>query len=92
MGATKQTARIAGLIYLLFVIAGLFSLMYVPGKIIVKGNAAETAANILANQTLIRIDLAVGLISTLIFLSSAFVLYQLLKDVSRPAAMLMVSW
>jgi hypothetical protein len=90
MGATKQTARIAGLIYLLFVIAGIFSLMYVPGKIIVKGNAAETAANILAHQSLIRIDLAVGLVSSLIFLSSAFVLYQLLKDVNRQAAMFMV--
>jgi len=90
MGATKQTARIAGIIYLLFVFAGVFSLMYVPGQLIVAGDAAATASNILAHQTLIWLDLAVGLISTLIFLLAALTLYQLLKDVNRQAAALMV--
>lgn len=90
MGANKLTARIAGVIYLLFVFVGIFSLMYVAGKVTAKGNAAETAANLLAHQTLIRIDLAVGLISTLIFLLAAFTLYQLLKDTNRQHALLML--
>lgn len=90
MGATKQTARTAGVIYLLFVFVGIFSLMYVAGKVAVKGNAADTAANLLAYQALIRIDLVVGLISTLIFLLAAFTLYQLLKDTNRQHALLML--
>lgn len=90
MAATKKTARVAGLLYLLMVFTGLFTLMYVPGKLIVKGNAAETANNILAHQTLYRIDLAVALFSVLLFTLIVLALYQLLRDVSRPLATLMV--
>ncbi len=90
MTATKKTARVAGLLYLLMVFTGLFTLMYVPGKLIVKGNVAETANNILAHQTLFRIDLVVALFSVLLFTLVVLALYQLLKDVSRPLAALMV--
>jgi hypothetical protein len=42
---SKKTARIVGFLYLLTVPAALFELMYVPAKLLVKDNAAETAAN-----------------------------------------------
>lgn len=89
MGATKKTARLAGLLYLMVVITGAFSLMYVTGKLAVQGTAAETTANLLAHQSLARSDVAIGLISSLLFLFVALVLYQLLKDVDRPMAALM---
>ena len=59
MHPTNRAAHIAGAIYLLMVITGPFSLMYVPGKLIVKGNATATAANVLAHEALFR--LAIGL-------------------------------
>jgi hypothetical protein len=90
MNATNKTARVAGVLYFLMVFAGLFSLMYVPGKLIVRANATETANNILAHQALVRTDLAVGLISSVLFLLVALALYQLLKDVNRRYASLMV--
>lgn len=90
MGPTKKTARITGALYLLFVCAGLFSLMYVPGKLMVKGDAAATAANLLAHETLVRADLAVGLITGMIFLFIVLLLHSLLADVNRRYAMLMV--
>ena len=90
MITTKKTARVAGVLYLFFVFAGLFSLMYVPGKLIVRANAAETANNLLAHQILVATDLAVGLISGVLFLLVALTLYQLLKDVNRLYATLMV--
>lgn len=90
MSDLKKTARVAGVLYLLFVIVGVFSLMYVPGKLVVRGDAAATTENLLAHQSLVHIDLAVGLISTVIFLLSALTLYQLLKDVNRQFAALMV--
>jgi hypothetical protein len=90
MNATKKTARVAGLLYLLMVFTGLFCLMYVPGKLIVQGHATETANNILAHQSLFRINLVVGLFSVVFFTSVALALYQLLKDVSRQLATLMV--
>ncbi len=90
MTATQKTARLAGVLYLLTVLSGLFNLIYTPGKLIVRGNPAETANNILAHQTLFRIDLAVSLVSILIFMFLVLVLYRLLKDVDRRHATLMV--
>ena len=39
----KQTARLAGALYVASGIPAVFSLIYVPGKLIVSGDAAETA-------------------------------------------------
>lgn len=90
MNTLKKTARATGLLYLLMVFTGLFTLMYVPGQLIVKGNAVETINKILANQTLFRIDLVVSLLSVLIFTLVVLALHQLLKDVHRQLAALMV--
>ena len=40
MHPTKKAARIAGFIYLSMVVTAPFSLIYVPSKLIVRGNAA----------------------------------------------------
>jgi len=89
MSETKKNARIAGLLYLLLVITGIFSLIYVPSILSTKGTAAETAANILAHQSLVRVDLANGLITSVLFVCVALVLYRLLKDVNPQHAALM---
>ncbi|MBI5867114.1 MAG: DUF4386 domain-containing protein [candidate division Zixibacteria bacterium] len=86
----KKTARVAGVLYMLMVITGLFTLMYVPGKLIVKGNPAETASRILAHESLYRIDLAVGLAATIIFMFTALVLYHLLKETNPHQAAVML--
>ena len=43
MHPLKKTARIAGAIYLSMVFTAPFTLLYVPGKLIVRGDAAATA-------------------------------------------------
>jgi hypothetical protein len=86
----KQKARFAGLLYLLVTVTGIFSLMYVPSKLIVRGNAAATARNILGAESLFRFHLLTSLLATLLFLCVAFVLYQLLKKVGPQAATLML--
>jgi len=90
MTAVQKTARLAGVLYLLLVLTGLFNLIYTPGKLIVRGNPTETADHILAQQTLFRIDLVIGLLSTVIFIFLVLVLYRLLKEVNRQHATLMV--
>lgn len=87
---SKKSARYVGALYLLLVFSGLFDLMYVQGKLVVKNNAAATAGKILAHQTLFRIDMAVGLLSTVIFVFVALGLYHLLKDVNKNLAAVMV--
>jgi len=90
MGSIKRTARIAGLLYLFITVTGAFSIIYVPARLIVRGNATATAEHILANQSLFRINLLNGLVSSVVFLFLALVLYRLLQEVNRQHAALMV--
>jgi len=63
---------------------------YVPGKVIVHGNAAATANNIAASEMLFRLGIAAQLIGMAGFIFVAIALYELLKGVSRRHASLMV--
>ena len=72
------------------VITGPFSLIYVPGKLIVQGNATATAANVLAHDTMFRLAIVAGLFGQIIFICLAVALYRLLRDVSKNWARLMV--
>lgn len=58
----RREARIAGLWYLLFVLSGFFALMYVPGKLVVRGNPAATADNIASHELLFRLGIAAELL------------------------------
>jgi len=90
MNSTKKTARFAGFLYLLLVVIAPISLIYVPGKLIVQGNAAATASNILASQSLFRIGIVSGLVSAVISIFLALALYRLFKGVNQQQAILMV--
>src|SRR5215469_7072113 len=52
-------ARIAGALYLLVIVGGAFASGYVPGVLVVSGNAAATTHNILAQQEMYRLSLAI---------------------------------
>ena len=86
MNSITKTARIAGLLYLAVVLTGPFVLIYVPGKLFVTGDAAATAGNIAAHQSLFRAYIVVGFISELFFVAVALSLYCLLKRVNLPLA------
>jgi Domain of unknown function (DUF4386) len=85
----KNPGRFVGLIYVLVSIGGLFSLVYVPGKIFVHGDAIATASNIAARETLFRFGIACNLVFQILFMWVALALYDLLKGVSRRQALLM---
>lgn len=67
-GTNHETARTAGLLYLIVVVTGIFSLTYVPSQIMVRGNASATVGNILASETLFRLGIVTGLISDTVFM------------------------
>src|SRR4029453_19548016 len=90
MHPLKKAARIAGAVYLSMVITGPFSLLYVPGKLIVQGNATTTGANILAHDTLFRFGIVAGLFGQVLFICLGVALYRLLSDVNKTWARLMV--
>jgi len=90
MDSTKKTARIAGLLYLVNGVTGFFSIIYVPGKLIVSGNTAATANNILASERLFRLGIVSELICAAEFIFLLWVLYRLLSGVNKTHASLMV--
>jgi len=91
MSSTRNIGRFAGLLYVLTGIPGFFAIEYVPSKLIVHGNAAATASNIAANETLFRLGIAGELIGQAGFIFVALALYHLLKGVNRRYASLMVT-
>jgi hypothetical protein len=88
--SNKKLARIAGLIYLGVVLTGIFSLMYVPSKLIVSDNPSLTYQNIMSSQPLFRLWIVSGLLCYTLFLFLPLVLYKLLQPVNGNYAALMV--
>lgn len=82
-------ARIAGVLYLVITVAAIFAHFYVPAELIVPGDAAATAGNIVASETLFRVG-AIG--SELVILLSevalSIVLYLLFRPVNKTLSLL----
>jgi len=90
-GAPPRTdARIAGLLYLIVIVAGVFAEILVRGRLMVPGNAAATARNILAHERLFRWGFAAELIAGLCVVPLMMLLYELFKVVNRRVALLAV--
>ena len=60
----KLVARLTGLLYLITIATGIFGAGLVQGRFVVDDNPAQTAANVLANESLFRISLTCVLIGT----------------------------
>jgi len=66
--------------------------MYVPGKLIVRGDATATAANFLGHEMLFRYGIVADLFGTVIFICLGIALYRLLRGVNQTQAWLMVAF
>ena len=86
----KTTARIAGFLYLLQIPLGVFGILYVPKALMVPGDAAATASNILANEFLFRLSIVSAILAALVTVVTALFLYKVLKLVNQNYAALMV--
>ena len=87
----KNTARLAGLLYLVWIITGIYGLFYVPSQINMRGDAVTTAQNILSNEFLFRTSIINDLISCTIWVFMVLVLYRLFKHVNERQAKLLVA-
>jgi Domain of unknown function (DUF4386) len=92
MHPVKKAARIAGAIYLSMIFVAPFAMLYVPNKLIVRGNAAATADNILAHETMFRLSIFGDLVGQVIFICLGIAFYRLLRDVNKTWALLMLSF
>src|SRR6266705_2620113 len=92
MHPTVKTARIAGAVYLSTLPIAVYFWSYIPGKLIVRGNATATAQSILDHETLFRFSILGDLFAYVIVICMGFLLYRLLCEVERTWALLMVGF
>jgi len=84
----QVVARVAGLAYLITVITGLFAELVVRGNLIVSGDPAATARNIMASEGLYRLGFAADLVGGAAYLVVTVLLYELLKPVNKILSLL----
>ena len=86
----RKAAKIAGVVYLIIFVLGIFSNMIVRPGLIVYGDAATTVNNIMANELLFRLVFVSDLLFVTVWLLLPLALYKLLKPVNNIHAVLMV--
>jgi hypothetical protein len=83
----RSSARITGVVYLLYFLTAVFGAFSMRG-LVEPGDAAATANHILAHEPLFRLGVAVGLISTALYLAVTALFYNLFKPVNRNLSLL----
>jgi hypothetical protein len=79
--------RITGVVYLFYFLTAVCGEFFLKG-LVVDGDAAATANNILAHQPLFRLGLATGLIATACYVAVTALFYDLFKPVNRSVSLL----
>ena len=86
-GSPRPRARITGAVYLLYFLTAILGEFFLKG-IVVDGDAAATATNILAHPSLFRLGLATGLTATACYIAVTALFYGLFKPVNRSLSLL----
>jgi hypothetical protein len=91
--ATQRTAaRVVGAAYLVALVPAVFAEFYVRGQLVVAGNAAQTALNIVAHERLFRLGIASNLAVFAIDIALITALYLVLNPIDRSLALLALGW
>jgi hypothetical protein len=94
INSPQKTARFAACVFLLIIILGMSTELFIRPGMIVAGDAAATAAatvkNVAASEALFRLSLVSDLIRQVLLIILPLVLYKLLKPVNKNIASLMV--
>lgn len=83
----SSTARLAGVFWLLTILTGGFA-MFAAGRHVLYGDAAATAANVLAHESSYRVGIVANLIAGVCYLAATLFVYELLKPVNRILSLL----
>lgn len=86
----RLKARIAGGLYLIIIVGGIFAEVFVRGRLVVHGDAAATAHNIVTHELLYRLGFAAELFYCSCNVPLTLIFYDLFKVVNRSVTLLVV--
>jgi hypothetical protein len=86
----RDKARIAGFLYLIIIVGGVFAQIFVRDRLVVSGDPAATANNIASHELLYRLGFSAEVFYLLCSVPLKVLLYQLFKVVNRSVALVMV--
>ena len=86
----RTDARVAGVLYLLIALIAPIGLIYVPGRLIVVGDAAATAERLRSLEWVLRLGMASELSHQIVAIFLVLALYRLFKPVSEYQARLLL--
>ena len=84
----RTAAKVAGVLYLVMMATSIFFDAFVRSNLVVAGDAARTASNILASERLFRVGIVFELITAAGDIALVIALYVVLKPVSQGLALL----
>jgi hypothetical protein len=82
MTSPQNWARVAGLLYMVNIATSVFALMTTQG-LIVANDAAQTAANIMANEPMFRLAFVAIILAGVAYVAVVAILYVLMKPAGR---------
>ena len=88
--SARSLSGIAGVLYLINGVLSAFAILFVSAKVYVPGNAAASAANVLADPGLLRVGIVADLAQATVFVFLGMTIYLLLKHVHENAARALV--
>lgn len=84
----NQKTRIAGILYLVIIVAGIFSVLFVREKLVISGDPNATAVNIIAHNLLWRTGLVADILMQMLDIPVMLVIFIMLRPVNRDLALM----
>lgn len=86
----RKTLTSLRILYPIWMVTGMFGIMYIPTKLIVANDLSLSAQNIIANELIFRAGIAISLLTQLIYICAAVLLYHFFKHINKTQATLML--
>lgn len=86
-----KRSKVAGFWYLLLAVLSPLNLVFIPGNLVLSGDAAATAAAIAGSQRLFRLGMVTGIAGQIAFLIAGLAFYDLFEAIDKRQARILVT-